>query len=418
MDIAREGVSRRKWSKRIAWSAAAALIISGAALAIARLKPAAISLDAASLLIDTVKRGPLVIQHRGLGVLVPEEFMWLPAVTDGRVEKIHIRPGAAVRPESVILTLSNPELNVAALEAGFLVKAAEAKYRDLEVQLKSQRFALQAELARIESESVQAKLKADRDEQLFQQQLLADLNLRLSVAAAEEWSKRLALERERLAIQRDASDAQLAVQRAEIEKLQALAQLKRDQVAALAVRAGAVGVLQELSVQEGQRIAAGSILAKVAQPAKLKAELRIPETQAKDLVLGQSAQIDTRNGIVAGHVVRIDPAAKEGTVLVDVRLDGPLPPGARPDLSVDGTIEVERLPDVLYTGRPAFGQPGASVTLFRLAPAGDEAARLPVRLGRASVNFIEIRGGLAAGDRVILSDTPTAEGQERILLRR
>ena len=416
MDVARQGASRRKWTKRVAILGFGALAVSGAAIALGRLKPAAMTVERGSLLLDTVKRGPMVLQVRGLGVLVPEEFMWLPAVTDGRVEKIYIRPGAAVRPDSIILTLSNPELDVAALEAGFQVKAAEAKLRDLEVQLNSQRLTLQAEVARIESEQAQARLKAERDEQLFRQELLADLNVRLSRTAAEEWSKRLALEHERLRIQKDAVEAQLAVQRADIDKLQALAKLKKDQVDALKVRAGTYGVLQELPVQEGQKLAAGSILAKVAEPTKLKAELKIPETQAKDLVLGQRAQIDTRNGFVDGSVVRIDPAAREGTVLVDVKLEGALPAGARPDLSVDGTIEIERLSNVLYVGRPAFGQPGGTVTMFRLNPDGLEAVRVPVKLGRASVNTVEVREGLQAGDQVILSDTSAIDGQNRIRL--
>lgn len=242
------------------------------------------------------------------------------------------------------------------------------------------------------------------------------MSLRLSKATAGEWSKRLSIEHERLRIQKDAAEAQLAVQRAEIEKLTALARLKQEQVAALQVRAGVSGVLQELPVQEGQKVAAGSILAKVAQPSRLKAELRVPETQAKDVALGQLVQVDTRNGMVAGSVMRIDPGAKEGTVLVDVKLDGQLPPGARPDLSVDGSIEIERLTDVLFIGRPAFGQPGQTVSMFRLTPGRAEAVRVPVKLGRASVNTVEIREGLQAGDRVILSEPSAADGHDRIRL--
>lgn len=416
MDVVRKGAGRRRKIRRAAFVGGVTLLICATGISLGRMEPALLTINRATVLIDTVKRGSLVVQHRGLGTLVPEEFVWLPAATDGRVQKIHIRPGAAVNPESLILTLSNPELDVAALEAEFLVKAAEARFRDLEVQSRSQRFALQSEVARMESEQAQARLKAERDELLHSQQLLAELNLRLSRAAAEEWSKRLTLERERLTIQQDASDAQLAVQRAEIDKLRALAKLKQDQVRALEVRAGTHGVLQELPVQEGQKLLAGSILAKVAQPARLKAELRVPETQAKDIVLGQPARIDTRNGVVAGRVVRIDPAAKEGTVLVDVQLEGVLPPGARPDLTVDGVIEVERLTNVLFVGRPAFGSAWATVKMFRLTPDGAEAVLVPVKLGRASANLIEIREGLRAGDRVILSDTPAAEGKDRVRL--
>lgn len=418
MDVVRHNANRRKWARRAVWGLLAAGAVSGATIALGRLKPAAIQVDRASLLIDTVKRGPMVRQVRGLGVLTPEEFLWLPAVTGGRVERIHIRPGAAVRADTVILTLSNPELEVAALEAGYQVKAAEARLRDLAVQLGSQRLTLQAEIARAESERTQARLRAERDQQLFEQKLLADVSLRLSKAAAEEWSKRLTIEHERLRIQQDAAEAQLAVQRAEIEKLSALARLKEEQIQALRVRAGTPGVLQELPVQEGQSVTAGTILAKVVQPSRLKAELRIPETQAKDLALGQLAQIDTRNGVVAGRVVRIDPAAKEGTVLVDVKIDGPLPAGARPDLSVDGVIEIERLSNVLFVGRPSFGQPGSTIQLFRVSEDGGEALRVPVALGRASVNTIEIRAGLEAGDSVILSGNSAIEGHDRIRLGR
>jgi HlyD family secretion protein len=416
MDVIRKDAKRRRWTKRVVWGLLIGVAVLGATIALSRLKPAAIQVERSSVLIDTVKRGSMVRQVRGLGVLTPEEFLWLPAVTGGRVERIHIRPGAAVRADSVILTLSNPELEVAALEAGYQVKAAEAKLRDLRVQLGSQRLSLQAEIARAESERTQARLRAERDQQLFDQKLLADVSLRLSKAAAEEWGKRLAIEHERLNIQKDATEAQLAVQGAEIEKLSALARLKQSQIQALRVRAGTPGVLQELPVQEGQSVAAGSILAKVAQPSRLKAELRIPETQAMDLALGQEAQIDTRNGVVAGRVVRIDPAAKEGTVLVDVKIDGPLPAGARPDLSVDGAIEIERLSNVLYVGRPSFGQPGNTILMFRVSADGGEAFRVPVRLGRASVNTIEIREGLEAGDRVILSDNSAIEGQDCIRL--
>ncbi|MBK9165975.1 MAG: HlyD family efflux transporter periplasmic adaptor subunit [Bryobacterales bacterium] len=418
MDVVRRDAGRRRWIRRGVWASVGLTAVAWGTVALSRLKPAAMSVDANSVLIDTVKRGPMVLLVRGLGVLTPEEFLWLPAVTDGRVQKILVRPGAAVRPDSVILTLTNPELDVATLEAEFDVKAAEARYRDLEVKLNSDRLALQAEIARFQSESTQAQLKADRDEQLFREELLADLNVRLSKAAAEEWAKRLALEHERLKMQKDATEAQLAVQRADIEKLRALAKLKREQVQALTVRAGTHGVLQELPVQEGQQLAAGSILAKVAQPSKLKAELKIPETQAKDLQLGQAAQIDTRNGIIPGRVVRIDPAAREGTVLVDVALAGPLPPGARPDLSVDGTIEIERLESVLQVGRPAFGQPGGASAVFRLGPDGRGAVRVPVTFGRASVNLVEIRDGLQEGDRVVLSNIPAAEGRDEIQLVR
>ena len=416
MDIARTDVRRKKLIRRALIVLVLAVLIPAATIGLGRLKPAAPLVERATVWTDTVKRGPLVIEVRGLGTLVPEEFLWLPAMTDGRVAKIYLRPGAPVNPDSIILKLSNSELDVATLDSEYQVKAAEARYKDLEVQLQSQRLMQQAEVARMESEQIQAKLRANRDEQLGKENLIPDLNVQLSKTAAEEWSKRLVIERERLKIQLDATQAQLAVQQAEIDKLRALAGLKREQVQALEVRAGAQGVLQELPVQEGQRIMAGAILAKVAQPAKLKAELKIPETQAKDLTIGQPALIDTRNGIVPGRVVRIDPAAREGTVLVDVHLDGKLPAGARPDLSVDGTVEIERLADVVYVGRPAAGQANSTVTMFKLLLGGNEAVRVPVKLGRASVSTIEVREGLIVGDQVILSDMSAWDGQNRLRL--
>jgi HlyD family secretion protein len=337
-------------------------------------------------------------------------------VTDGRVQRIYIRPGTAVKPDTVILTLGNPELETQTLDAEYQVKAAEAKYIDLKVQLDSQTLTQQAEVARIESEYQQARLKADRDAELHRQNLLADISLRLSEATAEELWKRLQIEKERLKIKKDSNEAQLAVQRAEIDKLRALHRLKQSQVEALKVRAGTAGVLQELLVQEGQQLAAGTMLAKVVQPAKLKAELKIAETQAKDIVIGQPAYIDTRNGIIPGRVSRIDPAAKEGTVTVDVHLEGELPPGARPDLSVDGTIEIERLADVLYVGRPAFGQPNSTVSMFKISEDGKAASRVQVKLGRSSVNTIEVVEGLREGDQVILSDMSAWDAVDKIRL--
>jgi HlyD family secretion protein len=416
MDVPRKDARRKRLIRRTVLTVAVIALVSAMTIVLGRLEPAAPYVERPTVVVESVKRGPMVIQVRGLGTLVPEEFLWLPASTDGRVDKILLRPGALVKPDSVILTMSNPELEVASVEAEFQVKAAEARYQDLEVQLRSQRLMQQAEVARMESEHAQATLRADRDELLHREQLLVELNMKLSRAAAEEWGKRLALERERLNIQADAMEAQLAVQRAEIDKLRALAQLKREQIDALTLRAGAEGVLQELPVQEGQKLAAGTILAKVAQPARLKAELKIPETQAKDLVIGQGAQIDTRNGVVEGRVARIDPAAREGTVLVDIRLEGQLPPGARPDLSVDGTVEIERLDDVVYVGRPAFGQSNSLVTMFKLLPATGEAVRVPVRFGRASVSTVEIQEGLAVGDQVILSDMSSWDGHDRVRL--
>ncbi|MEN6601350.1 MAG: HlyD family efflux transporter periplasmic adaptor subunit [Bryobacteraceae bacterium] len=364
-----------------------------------------------------MKRGPMVRQVRGLGTLVPEEILWIPAPADGRVESILVRPGAPVGRDTVLVVLRNPEMELAALDAEYQVKAAEAKYTDLKVRLASDRLNQQAEVAKIESEYKQARLKADADEALGKLGLLASLQTKISVSAAEELAHRHQMEKKRLSIGVESVDAQLAVQRAEVDKLRALHILKRSQLEALKVRAGAAGVLQELPVEVGQRVTAGTILAKVAQPERLKAELKIAETQAKDIQLGQRCSIDTRNGVIDGRVMRIDPSVKEGTVTVDVKLEGSLPAGARPDLSVDGTVELERLEDVVYVGRPTSGQPNSTITLFRVSVDGKNATRVQVKLGRGSVTTIEVLEGLQSGDQVILSDMTTWDSYDRIRLQ-
>ena len=328
-----------------------------------------------------------------------------------------MRPGAKVGPDTVLITLNNPQLELEALDAEYQVKAAQAQYADLEVRLESQSLTQQAEVARIESDYQQSKLKADRDELLAKEGLAADLEMKISKSTAEQLGHRHGIEQKRLDIQAKSNDAQLAVQRAEIDKLAAMAKLKRSEVDALKVRAGAAGVLQELPVQVGQQLVAGSIIAKVAQPEHLQAELKVPETQVKDVALGQPVQIDTRNGVIPGTVSRIDPAVREGTVTVEVALEGALPPGARPDLSVEGIIEIERLTDVVYMGRPAFGQPNSTVGMFRIEKDGKTAVRVAVKLGRSSVNTIEVVEGLKPGDRVILSDTSSYDSYDRIELR-
>ncbi len=418
MDIPRSAsVKRNKLIRRIIY--VVLLCVAGlvTTLGLSRLKPAAPPIDASTVWPDTVKRGPMVRQVRGLGTLMPKDVLWIPAVTSGRVERILMKPGAKVAPDTVLLILSNPELELQALDAEYQVKAAEAEYADLEVRLESQRLTQQAEVARIHSDYQQSKLKADRDELLAKEGLAADLDLRLSKSTTEQLGQRHTIEKKRLEIQAKSNEAQLAVQRAQIDKLAALAKLRRNEVEALKVRAGARGVLQELPVQVGQQLAAGSIIAKVAQPERLQAELKVPETQVKDVAIGQPVQVDTRNGIIPGTVARIDPAVREGTVTVDVDLEGPLPPGARPDLSVEGIIEIERLADVVYVGRPAFGQPNSTVGMFRIEKDGKTAVRVTVKLGRSSVNTIEVVEGLKPGDRVILSDTSSYDSYDRIELR-
>lgn len=417
MDVPRKGAARKRLIRRITVGSIVLAAVPLITVGLSRLKPAAPTVERSTVWPDTVKRGPMVREVRGLGTLVPEEILWIPAITDGRVERILVRPGAAVKADTVLLVLKNPELEQAALDAEYQVKAAEARYKDLRVQLESQRLTQQAEVAKIASEYHQAELKADRDKALAKEGLLPDLDLKISVNTAEELSSRHRIEEKRLLIQSDSVDAQLAVQRAEIDKLRALAELKRSQVGALHVRAGAGGVLQELPVQVGQQVTAGFILAKVVQPERLKAELKIPETQAKDVQIGQKALIDTRNGVIPARVSRIDPAVREGTVTVDAKLEGELPQGARPDLSVDGTIELEHLDDVVYVGRPAFGQPNSTISLFKLDKEGNGANRVQVKLGRASVNTIEVVEGLRPGDQVILSEMSTWDAYDRIRLK-
>jgi HlyD family secretion protein len=370
-----------------------------------------------------VKRGEMVLNVRGLGTLVAEDVLLIAAVTDGRVEKILIRPGAQVTPDTVLVTLTNLELEQQTLDAEYQVKMAEAQYRDLAVQLQSETLTQKAQLAQIETEANLSKLKLDRDEQRFKEGLVVALDYKIIKASAEEAARRLELERERLKIRQDSVDAQLAVQRAQIDKYKAMHQLRRSQMAALEVRAGVEGVLQDLpglapntQLQIGQRVNAGTILAKVAEPRRLKAELKVPETQVSVVRIGQIAEIDTRNGFVMGKVSRIDPAAKEGTVLVDVRLEGKLPDAARPDLSVDGVIEIERLKDVIYTGRPAFGQPNSTASMFKYESDGTHATRVQVKFGRVSVNTIEVLDGLRVGDKVILSDMSQWDAYDRVRL--
>lgn len=386
-------------------------------LGISRLKPAAPEVDRSTVWPDTVKRGPMLRQVRGLGTLVPEEILFIAAQTDGRVDKIAVRPGAIVRADTVLLVMSNPELELAANDAEWQVKAAEATYTDLRVRLESQNLEQQSVAARAHSDFVQAKLKADLEQKLGEEGLTSELNLKTTRTIADELLNRSSIEKKKVEISGESIEAQLAVQRVEIEKLRAAWKLKRAQVTQLQVRAEAEGVLQQLPVEVGQRLTPGTVLAKIAQPSKLKAELKIPETQAKDIIIGQKVDVDTRNGVIAGKVSRIDPAVVNGTVTVDVRLEGELPAYARPDLSVDGSVEIERLADVLYVGRPVLGQPNSTISLFRLELEGREAVRVPVKLGRASVSTIEVVEGLKVGDQVLLSDMSAMDGHDRIRLQ-
>jgi HlyD family secretion protein len=418
MDIPRKTGRWRRWVRL-----AIILVVLGGAAAgvtvwLSRLQVAAPTQERSAVLIDTVKRGSMTREVRGLGTLVPEETLLIPATTEGRVDRILIRPGNPVRPGSVVMELTNPELQTALLDAEFTLKVAEASYTDLRVQLEKQGLDLQAAAAQVRGEYHTATLQAERDAALAKEGLFSAVDASISAVKAKELGTREQLEQKRLAINHESVDAQLAAQKVRIEQLRAQVTLKRSQVEQLKVRAGAEGMLQQLPtpVEVGQKVAAGTPLGKVAQPSKLKAELKIAETQIKDIVIGQRAVVDTRNGLIEGRVARIDPSALGGTFTVDVRLVGALPQAARPDLSVDGTIELENLAKVLHVGRPVFGQPDSTVQLFRLEADGKHAGRVKVQLGRASVNTIEIREGLKVGDQVILSDMSAFDNVDRIRL--
>jgi len=387
-------------------------------LTIPRLKPAAPGVDMSTLWPDTVKRGPMLREVRGLGTLVPEESMLIPATTDGRVQRILIRPGTPVKADSVVMILTSQELDTALLSAEYTLKAAEADYENLKVTLEKSKIDMQATAAQVGADYNTATLKANRDAALAKEGLFSEVDAKISTVTAEELKGRYELEKQRLAINAQAEEAQLAAQKVKVEQLRADYNLKKSQVDQLRVRAGVEGMLQQLPtpVEEGQKVTAGTPLAKVSQPSKLKAELKIAETQVKDISIGQSASIDTRNGLIEGHVSRIDPSILNGTVTVDVSLKGPLPSAARPDLSVDGTIQLEKLDDVVYVGRPVFGQQDAVVQLFRVEPDGKYANKVKVAFGKSSVNTIEVKDGLQVGDKVILSDMSAYDGYDRIRL--
>ncbi|MGI8732767.1 MAG: HlyD family secretion protein [Pyrinomonadaceae bacterium] len=418
MDIKRPGKSKlKKRIRTVAFIVIGVAAIGGITFGLTKLKPAAPTLDRSTAVIDTVKRGPFLREVRGTGTLVPQLVRWVPAPSSGQVEKLPLQAGVVVEFDTVIAELSNPQMEQEAMDAEFQVKAAEADKESLRSRLESESMTQQSAIAGINAQYSQAKLQLETDEVLGKQGLVPDLMLKISRMQVQDLGNRLKVEQQRLAIGGKSVKAQINAQESRIQQFRALAKLKRDQATGLKVRAGTSGVLQEVSVQVGQQVTPGLNIARVADPASLKAELKIAETQIKDVRLGQSVAVDTRNGIIQGQVQRIDPAAREGTFIVDVTLTGPLPSSARPDLSVDGTIELERLTDVLHVGRPAFGQGQQTVGLFRLSPDGQEAVRVQVALGRSSVSTIEIVSGLKEGDQVILSDTSSMDSYDRILVR-
>lgn len=417
MDIARPSNTRQKRMRQAVIALTAIVVVALVTVGLGRLRPAAPTVEAATLWPDTVKRGPMVRQVRGLGTLVPEDIRWIPARTNGRVEVIVLRPGAKVTADSIILELSNPELDQEVQDAELKVQAADAALANLRVQVQNDLLQQRATAASIDADHSKARMNADMNQALAKKQLVSELVLQQSLLDAEQLSVRRSIAQEQLASRAESGRAQLAVQQSALDQARAVLALKLRQKSELKVRAGLEGLLQLLPVDVGQQVAPGANLARVANPARLKAEIKIAETQAKDLQLGQKADVDTRNGIVHGRVIRIDPSVQNGTRTVDVSLEGDLPNGAVPDLSVDGVIELERLNDVVFMGRPAFGQDQTTVGIFKVDPVTNEATRVQVQLGRSSVNSIEVKAGLQPGDKVILSDMSAWESFDRVQLK-
>jgi HlyD family secretion protein len=427
MDIQRKGTRKRKIIRLTV-----AIVLVGGVLAAgfvfaSKLKPAAPGVELSTLWPDTVKRGPMIREVHGLGTLVPEDTMLITATTDARVERILIQPGTPVKADSVVMILSSPELQTSLLDAEFALKAARADYKNLEVTLHKTLLDLRSTAAQTSADYNTAKLESDRDTALAKENLLANTDARISQVKAEQLGAKYEIDKERLQINDAAEQAQLEAQKVKVDQLQGEYDLKKQQVDQLKVRAGFEGMLQSVPppltpVEEGQKVAAGTPLGKVAQPSHLKAELKIAETQIKDVAAGQLAVIDTRlagggsNGLIEGHVSRIEQSIVNGTVTVDVALKGALPPGSRPDLSVDGTIQLQKLDDVVYVGKPVYGQENATVTLFKIEPDGKYANKVKVTFGVQSVNFIEVKEGLRVGDRVILSDMSQYDQYDRIKL--
>jgi HlyD family secretion protein len=417
MDVPRPNVARRRWIRRIGYTAVAVVVIAGATLGLSRLQPAAPSVERATLVCDTVKRGLMLRQVRGPGKLVPEEILWITVGTQGRVEKLPLLPGVLVQSDTVLVELSNPELVQDALEATGAAGAAEARLRSEQARLQNELLAMEAGVAKLQAEHNEAIVQREVDEQLFRDELIAERMLRLSRTKVDQLAKLIDIDERRFKIFRESIDAQLSDTESRVGQAKALAALKKRQVDALQVRAGVEGVLEQVKVELGQHVTAGISLAKVTNPKRLKAQLKVPETQARDVLIGQRAWVDTRSTLLPGKVVRVDPAAEQGTVTVDVALEAELPREARPDLSVDGTVELERLEDAVFVGRPIYGQADSTVSLFKLEADKSHATRVQVKFGRSSVNTIEVVEGLAVGDEIILSDTREWDRFDRLRVR-
>jgi len=418
MDIARPELKRQKRRRQIIWSIAALVILVGVTVGISRLKPAAPTVDRSTIWTDTVKRGPMLRQVRGLGSLIPshEDVRQIPAETEATVIRIDKLPGSPVTADTVLVEMVNPQLEQEALDAQLQVKAAEAEYQSLKVKLQSDLMDQRAGAATVNADYNEAQRQAQTDKSLYDLGVISGLAAKASAGKAQELTTRDKIEDERLKINEKAIASQLAVQQAKVDEMRALAGLKQTQLQRLKVQAGVDGVLVELPLQVGQHVLPGTELAKIVQPNHLMAELKIPETQARDVQIGEPASIDTHNGVIVGEVSRVDPAVQNGTVTVDVKLTGELPKGARPDLSVDGTIDLEKLDNVLYVGRPAFGQESSTISMFKLDASGNAANRVQVKTGRASVNQIQIDTGLKEGDTVILSDMSRWDNTDRVRL--
>jgi multidrug efflux pump subunit AcrA (membrane-fusion protein) len=417
LDIARPEAKRKKKIRRIIYLAAAVVLIPLVTYALSRLKPAAPTVDAGTIWPGTVDRGPIVIEVRGLGTLVPETIRLIPAATDGQVQQRYLLPGTPVKADTVILDLSNPQLQQEALDAEYQLKGAQATYLQTRAQLQNQLMDKRTQAANISSQYRTAEMVRQTKEQLGANGLAPELDVKTAQVQAEELKKENDLAVMEVSTFESSIDPQLAAQQSKVDQQRALYELKKSQVDQLHVRPGIDGVLQELDVEVGQKVTMGTVMARVAQPTHLKAQLKIAETQAKDVAIGQKASVDTHNGIIPGHVSRIDPAVTNGTVTVDVALDGALPSGARPDLSVEGTVEIQRLADVLFVARPVHGEANSTIGLFKIVEDGKEAVRVQVQLGRVSVNTVEILKGLNVGDKVILSDMSAYDNNDRVQLK-
>lgn len=417
VDIARPAsVARKKKIRRAAFAAAGVVVILLITFGVSKLEPAAPSVDRASVWVDTVKKGPMLRLVRGSGTLVPEEIRWIPARTSGRVERILLRPGAVVTPGTIILELSNPELQQQVKEAELSFQSAQANFENRKTELERQLLSQESDVATVKSQHEDSVLTLEANEKLFKDGLISEIQVKQFRSREAELRNRLAIVQKQLAMAKAGVKSQMAPQEALVDQARATYGLRVQQLDELRVRSAMDGVLQQVPVEVGAQVGPGTNLARVANPTKLKAEVRIAETQTKDIRIGQQAEVDTRTGLIKGRVSRIDPSATGGTVGVDITLEDALPPGARPDLSVDGTITLEKLDDVVYVGRPAFGQEHSKVSLFKLVGKTGEAVRIQVTLGRSSVNQIEIVDGLKPGDEVILSDMSAQDAYDRIRL--